>query len=158
MGGGVSKLAHCGAQVGFAKERRACHQRVGAGFYALGGCFGIDSAIHLDSEAQAFPLSPLRGGLNFGENLREECLPAKSGMHGHKEKQVDGFKIGKDGFYGGWRVDGEAGFQVGVLDLPKQGLDSRLQFRMDGDGVGAGFFKRLNQNFRAVAHKVNVQK
>lgn len=28
---------------------------------------------------------------------------------------------------------------------------------MDGDGVGAGFFKRLDQNFRAFAHKVDVQ-
>ena len=122
--GGFSKLAHRGAQVGFAKERRARHQRVGAGFYALGGCFGIDSAIHLDSEAKVFPLSPSRGGLNFGENFWEECLPAKSGMHGHDEEQVDGFEVGKDGFYGGWRVDGESGFKAGVLDLPKQRLDS----------------------------------
>lgn len=117
MVGGFLKLAHCGAQVGFAKERRACHQCIGAGFYALGGCFGIDSAVHLDSEAQAFPLSPLRGGLNFGENIREECLPAKSGMHGHDKEQVNGFEVGKGGFYSGWGIDGESGFQAGVLDL-----------------------------------------
>lgn len=113
------KLAHCGAQVGFAKKRRACHQRVGAGIYALGACFRVDSAIHLDSEAEIFLLLPLRGGLNFGENFREECLPAESGMHGHDEEQVDGFEVGKDGFYRGWRIDGESGFEAGVSDLPK---------------------------------------
>lgn len=113
-------MAHGGAQVGFAKERRACHQCVGAGFYALGDCFGVDSAIHLDSESEIFPLSPARGGLNFRENFWEECLPAKSGMHGHNEKQVDGFEVGKGGFYGGWRIDGKPDFKAGVLDLPKQ--------------------------------------
>ena len=29
---------------------------------------------------------------------------------------------------------------------------------MDGDGVGAGFFKRLNQNFRTFAHEMDIQK
>ena len=124
--GGVSKLAHCGAQVGFAKERGARHKRVGAGFYALGACFAVNAAVHLDSEAEVFLISPLLGGLNFGENFREECLPAKSGMHGHKEKQVDGFQVGKGGFYGAWRIDGESGFQAGVLNLSEQRLDSWL--------------------------------
>lgn len=156
--GGVSKLAHGGAQVGFAKKRRAGHQCVSAGIYALGDRFGVDAAIHLDSEAKVFPLSPLCGGLNFGENFREECLPAESGMHGHDEEQVDGFEVGKDGFYGGWRIDGESGFEAGVSDLPKQRLDSWFQFRVNGNGVGAGFFERLDQDFRAFAHEVNVQK
>lgn len=124
--GGFSKLAHCGAQVGFAKERRACHQCIGASFYALGACFAVNAAVHLDSEAEVFLISPLRGGLNFGENFREERLSAKSGMNGHNEEQIDGFKVGKDGFYGAWRVDGESGFQAGILDLPKQRLDSWL--------------------------------
>ena len=81
-----------------AKDRSAGDENVRAGFNRSARCLGLDAAVDFEVEFAAVRIPPFFGATNFVHHLRPKRLAAKTGMNRHDEKQVDAFKIRRDGF------------------------------------------------------------
>ena len=155
--GGFLETADGGAEVGLAEEGGAGDEGICAGGEALGGGLRVDAAVDLDFEAEFFLFSPLGGGLDFWEGFGDEGLSAESGVNGHDEEEVDVLEVGAGVVDWGGGVEGKSGLEAGGLDLAEEGLDFGAEFGVDGDGVGAGGLERLDEDFGALAHEVDVE-
>ncbi len=55
------------------------------------------------------------------------------------------------------RIEGEPGAAAGLADQLQRAIDVHASFRVEGDDVGAGAAKRLDERIHRLHHQVHVE-
>src|SRR6185503_5562443 len=114
----ATHLLHSALELVLAEQRCAGHKCVRAGARAFGGRRVVNSAINLDAVAEPALLPPGSSLLHLGQSLRDEALPAETGIDGHDQQNVDLRQIRLRGGNGCRRIDRKTDLEAKGLDFP----------------------------------------
>lgn len=140
------------------KSAEPRHEHVGPGpAQERRGGFG-DAAVHLQADLAGrccAGAAPPRGSFH---RRGDELLPAKAGVDGHHQQQVDVVEHVADGVQGRCGVERKARARAEVADVPQGALQVRRALGVHGEERRARADEGLGVAVRVLNHEVDVQR
>lgn len=143
--------------IGLLEEEGACHEDVGARFYADAGGVVVDAAVDGDGELLSVSFRPFRDEGDLGDAVGDEGLSAESGMDGHDENEVGPIEERHEPLDGGLGVDGDPDLQAFFFNLLYRGVDVPFGFAMDCDSVAPRVGEGVDVSDGVVDHQVGIE-
>jgi hypothetical protein len=120
---------------------------------------GIDAAIDFDDSRriaslfqEGFRLADLIDGIG------DELLAAKARVDAHDENHVQLSGQAGQGRYGSRRIQGDAAFHAGFVDLLQDPVEMGAGFLMDRDVLDTGVSQAIDIGFRMFDHEVGIKR
>lgn len=119
---------------------------------------GIDAAINFDDSRRIAGLFQERLGLaDLIDGIGNELLAAEAGIDTHDEDHVQLPGQAGQSRYGGRRVEGDAAFHAGFVDLLQDPVEMGAGFLMDRDVLDAGSSQAVDVGFRMFYHEMGIE-
>lgn len=119
---------------------------------------GIDAAIDFDDSRRIAGLFQERLGLaDLIDGIGNELLAAEAGVDTHDEDHVQLPGQAGQSRYGGRRVEGDAAFHAGFVDLLQDPVEMGAGFLMDRDVLDAGSSQTVDVGFRMFYHEMGIE-
>ena len=155
--GGFEEFVGVGTDIAVAKDGVARNEEFGAGFDDVRDGFQVHSTIHFNAEIQ-FAFGAHAGKRsNFVEGIGNEFLAAKAGIDAHHQDVVDevqhlGQSLNRSG-----GIQDHARLATVRGDQVQGAVEMHASFLVDGNPVGAGFGKFLDEEVGILDHEVAIE-
>lgn len=119
---------------------------------------GIDAAIDFDDSRRIAGLFQERLGLaDLIDGIGNELLAAEAGVDAHDEDHVQLPGQAGQSRYGGRRVEGDAAFHAGFVDLLQDPVEMGAGFLMNRDVLDASSGQAVDVGFRMFYHEMGIE-
>jgi hypothetical protein len=143
--------------MGVTENTRTHHDHVGPGFYDLGDVGAADAAVDFKFAGGIVRFDQVARLAQFLERVRDERLPAETGIHAHDQNQVDIFDHVLQQPDRSRGVERNAGLRAEAPNLHEQPLQMRGRFPVHRDHVAAGFAEILDVTFGFRDHQMRIE-